>query len=135
MKSATRTKSFVTRQIKPENIGFSGARAPARMDDGTKVAQWDLVTAGNCRMEGVMLELISDGWADFGANVFSSGSHDAWGILSFHFHQSNGFVVWNSGSFWSTTIGVGNTTPWTFQFQYPAYLFDSITAIDFSNHC
>ena len=129
------TSALITRQIKPENIGFSGAKAPTPKDDGSKVFQWSLVTAGNCEMEGVMLELIPDGWADFGANVSSGGNDDSWGILSFHFHQANGLVVWNSGSFWSPTIGVGNTTPWTFQFQYPAVLFDTIATIDFTNHC
>jgi hypothetical protein len=96
-------RALVTRQIKLENIGFSGAKSPATMDDTTKVVQWDLVTAGNCAMEGTLLELISDGWADFGANVSSSGGDDSWGILSFYFHQANGLVVWNSGSFWSPT--------------------------------
>lgn len=55
------------------------------------------------------------------------------GNSQFLFHQANGLVVWNSGSCWSPTIG--DWAPWTFQFQYPAYLFDTITAVHFTNHC
>ena len=123
--------------LAPRRINFSRfARAKAVGNPPDSMPPGNaLVTAGNCEMEGVMLELIPDGWADFGANVSSGGNDDSWGILSFHFHQANGLVVWNSGSFWSPTIGVGNTTPWTFQFQYPAVLFDTIATIDFTNHC
>jgi hypothetical protein len=132
MKNPTPTKSMIPRQIILENIGFSGAKSATPTDDRTKVARWDLVTAGNCTMEGALLELVSNGWANFGCNLFSSGNDDSWGILSFHFHQDNGFVVWNSGSFWSPTI---DNLQWNFTFQYPSYLFDLIASIDFTNHC
>jgi hypothetical protein len=133
METANPAKSLIPRQIKPENIGFSGAKSPATMDESSKLFRWDLVTAGNCSFEGVLLEIDPGGWAHFWGNLSSSGSDDSWGILRFNFRQSNGLVLWASGSFWSPTIG--NWGPWHDDFQYPAYLFDTIALVDFDSHC
>jgi hypothetical protein len=127
-------KSFIPPQIKPENIALSETKSPTMMDDGTKVVHWGPISCGDCTMDDASLQLGSDGWGYFTANVYSSGSNDSWG-LSFHLRQANGFSVWDSGWFWSPTIGTGGTTPWYLIFQYPAYLFDTIALANFDNHC
>ena len=127
-------KSFIPPKIKPENIALSGVKSPTTADARKKVfGGWGQVTCGDCRMDDPSLQIDSDGWAVFTANVYTSGTNDSWGIC-FHFRQANGFSVWDSGWFWSPTIGTG-TTPWYLVFQYPAYLFDTIALVNFDNHC
>jgi hypothetical protein len=133
MKTAKPIEPLTPPPIKPENIGFSGAKSPATTDQSSKLFQWDQVTAGNCTLSLATLELRPDGWAWFGGNLSSSGSSDSWGILRFNLRQANGLPVSTPGPFWSPTIS--DVGPWTFLFQYPENLFGIIASVDFDSHC